>query len=168
MTPLSSLNPRDVAAIDLGRILSRLEQKILSADTADTRLQHSSYERTRTSAVILPYPSLPLPYHGHAKLTVSNHSRISNTPALCSSASSTPLPPPSNSHPKKPRPNPLSLRNAPSSNASQTDCTISTLTATMTTCSTGPRTTRTYLAKMGLLPFQQYKNQNPKSHLYVR
>ncbi|CAD6584085.1 MAG: hypothetical protein ASARMPREDX12_001521 [Alectoria sarmentosa] len=50
MTPLSSLNPRDVAAIDLGRILSRLEQKILSADTADTRLQHSSYERTRTSA----------------------------------------------------------------------------------------------------------------------
>lgn len=48
--PLSSLNPRDVAAIDLGRILSRLEHKILSADNADPRLQHSSYERTKTSA----------------------------------------------------------------------------------------------------------------------
>lgn len=59
MMPLSSLNPRDVAAIDLGRILSRLEQKILSADTADPRLQHSSYERTRTSAVILPLPYPP-------------------------------------------------------------------------------------------------------------
>lgn len=46
----SSLNPRDVATIDLGRVLSRLEHKILSADTADPRLQHSSYERTKTSA----------------------------------------------------------------------------------------------------------------------
>ena len=52
--PLTSLNPRDVAAIDLGRVLSRLERKILSADTADARLQHSSYERTKTSAVIVP------------------------------------------------------------------------------------------------------------------
>ena len=57
--PLSSLNPRDVAAIDLGRVLSRLEHKILSADTADPRLQHSSYERTKTSAVILPCPPFP-------------------------------------------------------------------------------------------------------------
>ncbi|KAL9131748.1 MAG: hypothetical protein Q9175_006689 [Cornicularia normoerica] len=48
--PLSSLNPRDVAAIDLSRVLSRLEHKILSTDTADPRLQHSSYERTKTSA----------------------------------------------------------------------------------------------------------------------
>ena len=48
---LSSLNPRDVAAIDLARVLSRLEKKILSADTADPRLQHSSYERIKTSAV---------------------------------------------------------------------------------------------------------------------
>lgn len=48
--PLSSLNPRDVAAIDLGRVLSRLEHKILSADTADQRLQHSSYERIKVSA----------------------------------------------------------------------------------------------------------------------
>ena len=50
---LTSLNPRDVAAIDLGRVLSRLEKKILSADTADPRLQHSSYERIKTSAVSL-------------------------------------------------------------------------------------------------------------------
>ena len=51
---LTSLNPRDVAAIDLGRVLSRLEKKILSADSVDPRLQHSSYERVKTSAVILP------------------------------------------------------------------------------------------------------------------
>ena len=48
---LSSLNPRDVAAIDLARVLSRLEKKILSANTAEPRLQHSSYERIKTSAV---------------------------------------------------------------------------------------------------------------------
>ena len=51
MALLTSLNPRDVAAIDLGRILSRLEKKILSAESADPRLQHSSYERIKTSAV---------------------------------------------------------------------------------------------------------------------
>ncbi|KAK3178555.1 hypothetical protein OEA41_000692 [Lepraria neglecta] len=45
----SNVNPQDVAAIDLGRVLSRLEHKILSAD-ADPRLLHSSYERTKTSA----------------------------------------------------------------------------------------------------------------------
>ncbi|KAK4690580.1 hypothetical protein P7C71_g6240, partial [Lecanoromycetidae sp. Uapishka_2] len=51
MARTSSLNvsERDVAAIDLGRVLSRLETKILSAD-ADPRLLHSSYERTKTSA----------------------------------------------------------------------------------------------------------------------
>ena len=46
----SKFNPRDVAAIDLGRVLSRLEHKILSAD-ADPRLLRSSYERTKTSTV---------------------------------------------------------------------------------------------------------------------
>ena len=51
---LGSLNPRDVAAIDLGRVLSRLEKKILSADAAGSPLQHSSYERIKTSAVIFP------------------------------------------------------------------------------------------------------------------
>lgn len=71
--PLSSLNPREVAAIDLGRILSRLEHKILSVDKADPRLQHSSYERTKTSAVIicLSFPYLPLPNNRDEKLTLS-------------------------------------------------------------------------------------------------
>ena len=59
--PLSSLNPRDLAAIDLDRVLSRLQHKILSADTADARLQHSSYERIKTSAVICPSLS-PSPF----------------------------------------------------------------------------------------------------------
>ena len=43
-------SPRDIAAIDLDRALNRLERKILSAD-ADPRLQHSSYQRIKTSAV---------------------------------------------------------------------------------------------------------------------
>lgn len=47
---LANVNPQDVAAIDLGRVLSRLEHKVLSAD-ADPRLLHSSYERTQTAAV---------------------------------------------------------------------------------------------------------------------
>ena len=55
---LTSLNPRHVAAIDLGRILSRLEHNILSVD-AEPRLQDSSYERIKTSAVILPFLSFP-------------------------------------------------------------------------------------------------------------
>lgn len=60
---LSSLNPRDVAAIDLVRLLSRLEKKILSAETADPRLLHSSYERIKTSAVTLsPFLSFPFPF----------------------------------------------------------------------------------------------------------
>ncbi|KAL9126510.1 MAG: hypothetical protein Q9217_004456 [Psora testacea] len=42
-------SPREIAAIDLDRALTRLEHKILSAD-ADPRLQHSSYERVKTSA----------------------------------------------------------------------------------------------------------------------
>ncbi|KAL9629891.1 MAG: hypothetical protein Q9164_006676 [Protoblastenia rupestris] len=42
-------SPRDIAAIDLDRALNRLERKILSAD-ADPRLQHSSYQRIKTSA----------------------------------------------------------------------------------------------------------------------
>ncbi|KAK0516007.1 hypothetical protein JMJ35_002041 [Cladonia borealis] len=44
----SNVNPQDVAAIDLARVLSRLEHKILSPD-ADPRLLHSSYERKKTS-----------------------------------------------------------------------------------------------------------------------
>lgn len=48
----TSVNPREIAAIDLGRVLERLEKKILSSD-ADPRLLHSSYERTKTSAVSL-------------------------------------------------------------------------------------------------------------------
>lgn len=52
MARVSSLNidPRTAAAIDLGRVLERLEKKILSAD-ADPRLLHSSFERTKTAAV---------------------------------------------------------------------------------------------------------------------
>lgn len=52
MSRTSSLNvnPRDVAAIDLGRVLERLEKRILSADV-DPRLLHNSYERTKTAAV---------------------------------------------------------------------------------------------------------------------
>ena len=60
--PFSSLNPHDLAAIDLGRVLSRLHDKILSADTADARLQHSSYERIKTSAVICPLPFSLFPF----------------------------------------------------------------------------------------------------------
>ena len=61
--PPSSLDPRHVAAIDLGRILSRLEKKIISPETADPRLLHSSYERIKTSAVTFPLIPLfsPLP-----------------------------------------------------------------------------------------------------------
>ncbi|KAL6715488.1 hypothetical protein ACLMJK_006449 [Lecanora helva] len=44
-----NLNPRDVAAIDLGRVLERLEKRILGAD-ADPRLLHSNFERTKTVA----------------------------------------------------------------------------------------------------------------------
>jgi hypothetical protein len=47
---LANVNPQDVAAIDLRRVLSRLEHKVLSPD-ADPRLLHSSYERTQTAAV---------------------------------------------------------------------------------------------------------------------
>ncbi|MCJ1456271.1 hypothetical protein MMC28_006631 [Mycoblastus sanguinarius] len=47
--PLQNVNPRDIAAIDLSRVLSRLEHKILSTG-ADPHLQHSSFERTKTSA----------------------------------------------------------------------------------------------------------------------
>ena len=57
LSSLGSLNPRDVAAIDLARLLSRLEKRILSVDAADPRLLHSSYERIKTSAVLLaPFP----------------------------------------------------------------------------------------------------------------
>ena len=112
--PLSSLNPRDVVAIDLCRVLSRLEHKILSADTADARLQHSSYERTKTSAVISPY--LPFQVLCLCSMTMReadySQIRISNTPALSCSASSIPLRP-LNSPPKKHRLNPPSQRNVP-------------------------------------------------------
>ena len=43
-------DPRDVAAIDLERVLQRLDHKILSPE-ADPRLQHSNLERLQTSAV---------------------------------------------------------------------------------------------------------------------
>ena len=51
---MSSLNanPRDVATIDLGRVLDRLEKKVLSSD-ADSRLLHSNFERKQTAAVSL-------------------------------------------------------------------------------------------------------------------
>ena len=111
--PLSSLNPRDVAATDLGRVLSRLENKILSVDTADPRLRHSSYERTKTSAVILP--RLPFLIYfcpdGDDEADPSQI-RISNTLALSSSVWSI-LPHLSNSPPKKPRPSPPSRLSAP-------------------------------------------------------
>ncbi|KAL9101583.1 MAG: hypothetical protein Q9163_003183 [Psora crenata] len=42
-------NPRDITAIDLDRVLTRLEHNILSVH-ADPKLQHSSYERTQASA----------------------------------------------------------------------------------------------------------------------
>lgn len=51
--PALSANPRDVAAIDLGRVLDRLEKRILSSEV-DIRLLHSSYERTKTAAVSKP------------------------------------------------------------------------------------------------------------------
>lgn len=55
MSRISSLNinARDVAAIDLGRVLERLEKMILSQD-ADPRLLHSSLERTKAAAVSSP------------------------------------------------------------------------------------------------------------------
>ena len=71
MAPVA-LDPRHVAAIDLGRVLSRLEKKILSPETADPRLLHSSYERIKTSAVIFPLIPLfsPLPEPTREKLMV--------------------------------------------------------------------------------------------------
>lgn len=108
---LSSLNPRDVAAIDLGRVLSRLEHKILSADTADPRLQHSSYERIKTSAVNFPFLSDSDVLDGDEKAD-GVRIRISNTPAPCSFASNIP-PHPSNSPPKGLLPSPPSQRSAP-------------------------------------------------------
>ena len=48
--PLANIDPRDVAAIDLERILQRLDHKVLSPD-ADSQLQHSSYERSKTIIV---------------------------------------------------------------------------------------------------------------------
>ncbi len=42
--------PNETLAIELGRALSRLEQKILACPP-NSRLQHSSYERTKTAAV---------------------------------------------------------------------------------------------------------------------
>ena len=90
-----STSPRDIAAIDLDRVLTRLEQKILSTD-ADPRLQHSSFERIKTSAVRRPPPLQPLspllvissilPADVTANLTLS---RISSTLELSSSASNT-------------------------------------------------------------------------------
>ena len=47
---LNQLSERDIAAIDLPRVLERLERKILGAD-ADARLWHNPYERAKTSAV---------------------------------------------------------------------------------------------------------------------
>ena len=44
------LNPIDVAVIDLGRVLDRLEKKILSTNP-DPHLLHSSFERNKTAAV---------------------------------------------------------------------------------------------------------------------
>ncbi|MCJ1272294.1 hypothetical protein MMC21_000080 [Puttea exsequens] len=46
---LNQLSERDIAAIDLPRVLERLERKILGAD-ADARLWHNPYERAKTSA----------------------------------------------------------------------------------------------------------------------
>ena len=48
-TPLN-VDPQIAASVDLGRVLERLEKKILSQD-ADPRLQHSSFQRTKTAAV---------------------------------------------------------------------------------------------------------------------
>ena len=48
--PLANIDPRDVAAIDLERILQRLDHKVLSPE-ADPQLQHSSYERSKTRTV---------------------------------------------------------------------------------------------------------------------
>ena len=42
--------PSDIASINLTRLLSRLEHKILSSEP-DPRLRLSSYERAKTSAV---------------------------------------------------------------------------------------------------------------------
>ena len=62
-TPPLNLQSPDITAIDLNRVLSRLEHKILSSP--DPRLQYSSYERTKTSAVctitasIRPHPTNP-------------------------------------------------------------------------------------------------------------
>ena len=58
--PIINTSPRDIAAIDLDKALSRLERKLLSPD-ADSKLQHSSYERKRTSSVSLPSTWPPLP-----------------------------------------------------------------------------------------------------------
>lgn len=55
----SNVNPQDVAAIDLSRVLLRLEHKILSSD-ADQRLLHSSYERKKASGVSLISQSIEL------------------------------------------------------------------------------------------------------------
>ena len=49
---LVNVSPNDAAAIDLRRVLIRLEHKILSQD-ADPRLQRNQYERTKTAAVSL-------------------------------------------------------------------------------------------------------------------
>ena len=45
----------EVLAIDLSRVLTRLEQKILSSPL-DPRLRHSNYERAKTSAVSMTSP----------------------------------------------------------------------------------------------------------------
>ena len=48
--PIPTADPRLVTKINLDRALSRLEVKVLSSPEAQSRLQHSHYERVRTSA----------------------------------------------------------------------------------------------------------------------
>ncbi|KAG8526726.1 uncharacterized protein KY384_008155 [Bacidia gigantensis] len=47
--PTTNASPREIAAIDLNRVLVRLEHQLLSVD-ADPKLQHSSFERNKTSS----------------------------------------------------------------------------------------------------------------------
>ncbi|KAI9870702.1 MAG: hypothetical protein M1830_003904 [Pleopsidium flavum] len=56
-SPFGTETP-DITAINLSRLLSRLEQNVLSSE-ADPKLRRSSYERTRVGAVCILLPAYP-------------------------------------------------------------------------------------------------------------
>lgn len=69
MSPATNIDPHspEITAIDLARVLDRLERKILSTPF-EPRLLYSSYERTKTAAVssdvlpsLLALGCLPMP-----------------------------------------------------------------------------------------------------------